>query len=156
MGCYTWFYRPMTEKEFETMKESAYYHASVASQFDVTLGYITESERQWFLRGMKKSIEMNVPSVYNECYWYELGYGWDKKHNKGFKTSRCIENKMYMEVFEFDGECRWIRTYPRKVIHSYKQYKKYLRNKWYNIPASEKERLKRFFEQYPGGVIVFG
>ena len=101
---------------------------------------------------IRKSIQYDIPCVY-EVYWYELGYGWDDENDFPCK---CIEKKMYVEVPEYTDVGRVIYTYPNKIIHSYKQFKKYTRKKWHSISNADKEKIKEFFAKYPGGVITFG
>ena len=151
MGCHVWYYRPMTNTEFQHMKNNA-----VQDAININNSIIEENLQNEIAlaptEDIRKSIQYDIPCVY-EVYWYELGYGWDDENDFPCK---CIEKKMYVEVPEYTDVGRVIYTYPNKIIHSYKQFKKYTRKKWYSISNAEKEQIKEFFAKYPGGVITFG
>ena len=150
MGCHVWFYRPMTDAEFQNMKSKAYEHAVRVNQWGVDEGWMTQYEFDVLLSEIKRSIEEDVPCVDGNCYWYELGYGW-----MDFDC-RLIKGKMYVSVNDFHDICRCIFTYPRKVIYSYKQFKRYVGKKWYtDVSESDKRKLSEFFRLYPGGCIQF-
>ena len=151
MGCHVWFYRPMTDAEFQDMKSKAYEHAVRAMQKAVRYKLQSQMEADAFLGELKKSIEKNLPCVYGDSYWYEFGYGWETF------DCRLIKGKMYVSANDFHDIGRCIFTYPRKVIYSYKQFKRYVGKKWYtDVSDSDKRKLSEFFRLYPGGCIQFG
>lgn len=148
MGCH--FYRPMTDAEFQDMKSKAYEHAVRVNQWGVNEGLMTQHEFDVLLLEIKKSIEENTPCVYGDSYWYEFGYG------NGLDC-HLIKGKLYVSVNDFRDIGRCIFTHPRKVIYSYKQFKRYVGKKWYtDVSDSDKRKLSEFFRLYPGGCIQFG
>lgn len=151
MGCHVWFYRPMTDAEFQDMKSKAYEHAAQTMKKSVHYGWQSQMEADAFLSEFKKSLDKNLPCIYGDSYWYEFGYGC-----KPLETT-LIKGKIYVYVNDFHDIGRCIFTYPRKVIYSYKQFKRYVGKKWYtDVSESDKKKLSEFFQLYPGGCIQFG
>ena len=73
MGCHTWFSRPVTEEEFQLIKEYApieIYDLVGDSKENVENGLYDES----LCNLLMKSYNENVPCVYGK-YWWQLGYG---------------------------------------------------------------------------------
>lgn len=153
MGCHVWFFRPMTDEEFEKMKAEAYNHALEVGKKCLQDGCLSQNFFSYTLPSLKKSIEENIPCVEEKFYWFELGWGWKDNHT----LVECINGKMYVEVDGFFDVARCIYTYPKKKIYSYKQYKRYVGKKWYtDVTDEDKRMLREFFNKYPKGCICFG
>lgn len=73
MGCHTWFSRPITDKEFEKMKENApkeIYYLTGDSKKNIEIGLYDKNLYDLLM----KSYNENIPCVYG-FYWWQLGYG---------------------------------------------------------------------------------
>lgn len=152
MSCHTWFFRPMTDDEFENMKANAYQNAFEIGEKYKNSEYFREDYFDCHLSEVKRSIEENVPCISGEFYWFQLAYGW-----RDPRLVEYIDGKMYVEADGYFDTARCIKTYPKKKIYSYKQYKKYVGKKWYtDVADCDKKLLHDFFKKYPKGVICFG
>ena len=150
MGCHTWFNRPITKEEVDALIPLAYQNL--------------EKER-------------NDPEYPLEDEFY---YDWKKQLDKGDIELTCqlgctknqvsiIQGKPYLDccnIYEegpfkasdehFHDNFR-IGNYPRKIIRSKRQLRRYLRARWYEIITPEiSAELSKFWKLYPGGVIEFG
>ena len=73
MGCHTSFSRPITDKEFQLMKEYApieIFNLTGSSEENMELGLNNE----FLYKQLMKSFVKNIPCVYGK-YWWQLGYG---------------------------------------------------------------------------------
>lgn len=155
MGCHVWFYRPMTNDELLEMKQNAMSDAADIFLYMLDIGEITRSQFEYKMNEVCHSVETDAKCILNKYSWKELGYGWNpEQHNQA--SCKYFEGSMYVDVIDYHDCCRCITTYPKKVIHSFKQYKRYVRKKWYDIPKREKDMLREFFLIYPQGIIAFG
>ena len=70
MGCHTWFSRPITDKEFNLMREYApreIYYLMGDSQENIESGLYDKS----LYNLLMKSYNENIPCVYGN-YWWQL------------------------------------------------------------------------------------
>ena len=141
MGCHTWFSRPITDKEFEKMKENA----------PKEIYYLTGDSDKNLYDLLMKSYNENIPCVYG-FYWWQLGYGSgiDKTYKEIGKCS-----KLYTDVLEYHDTFR-ISNYPRRIIRSRRDLRRFLRKRYFKLTDKQLERVSQFFREYPGGVITFG
>lgn len=150
MGCHTWFNRPITDKEFEKMKENApkeIYYLTGDSKKNIESGLYDKNLYDLLM----KSYNENIPCVYG-FYWWQLGYGsgMDRTYKEIEKCS-----KLYTNVLEYNDTFR-ISNYPRKIIRSRRCLRKFLRKRYFTLTDKQLERVSQFFKEYPGGVITFG
>ena len=157
MGCHTWFSRPITEKEFEKMKEYApteIYNLSGDSEKNIENGMYDPG----LYNSLMKSYSENIPCVYGK-YWWQLGYGSSNPklingENNYFHEVRG-ESGLYIDIKEYYDLFR-VKNYPTKVIHSRRELRKWMRKKYFELEDWQLEKISEFFKKYPGGVIRFG
>lgn len=150
MGCHTWFSKPITDKEFEKMKENApkeIYYLTGDSKKNIEIGLYDKNLYDLLM----KSYNENIPCVYG-FYWWQLGYGSgiDKTYKEIGKCS-----KLYTDVLEYHDTFR-ISNYPRRIIRSRRDLRRFLRKRYFKLTDKQLERVSQFFREYPGGVITFG
>lgn len=150
MGCHTWFSRPLSEKEIISLIPYAYkelenWRACISNEHDT------------YLYARWKS-ELDRGDVGTIC---SLG--------EGDNYIRFINNKPYLDLSEpintgnirfkiaryFYDEFR-VDNYPRKVIHSHRELKKWMRKRYFELTEEQINRINEFFKLYPGGIITFG
>lgn len=86
-----------------------------------------------------------------EKYWWQLGYG------AGDDVYQEIKNGsgLYTDVIKYIDTFR-VPNYPRKIIRSRRDLRKFLRKRYFKLTDKQLERVSQFFREYPGGVITFG
>ena len=73
MGCHTWFSRPITEKEFNLMKEYApiqIYELTGDSKKNIENGMYDKHLYDLLMKSLKE----NIPCV-DGRFWWQLGWG---------------------------------------------------------------------------------
>lgn len=157
MGCHVWALRPITEKEFQMMKEYAPTSAHKLCGNDrvlVKLGMVDQDLE----RKIIESVNTDTPCV-DGHYWWELGWGSTNpelsKAVNGFYT-HVVGKKLYVGANEYNDLARIVYTYPRKVIHNRHELRKYYRKKYFQVPQEELEKLSEFWHNYPNGILTFG
>lgn len=165
MGCHTWFLRPITKAEFNTMKE--YAPVSIMSTCGPTEENIQSGVYNHVLyQELMNSWKYNSPCVYGNTYWWQLGYGADKpglfeistnNTEPSFESVRQLSRSsgLYVTVSTYWDLFRLL-NYPDKVIRSRHDLRRYLRKRYFELSADQLEKISEFFRRYPGGAIVFG
>lgn len=157
MGCHTWFYRPLTKNEFELMKEYAptdiYNHVGNSDE-NIKLGLYNKTLYELLM----KSYNENIPCVYGD-YWWQLGYG-IKNSKLAYGEDNFVreirgESGLFLEVREFIDLFR-VDNYPRKIIHSRRELRKWMKKKYFDLTEWQLSEISRFFKENPGGIIMFG
>lgn len=160
MGCHTWFARPMTNDEFELMKE---YCVQEAEELygDTSENRQYEDGVQLHLRDMiVKSFENNIPCI-DGMYWYQLGWGSGNpklSENFSYKVS-WKEGKLYVDCDEFHETARvalGIYTYPHKIIHNKRELRRYTGKRYFNLTEQDHKMLSEFWTKYPDGIMFWG
>ncbi|MBD9181103.1 MAG: hypothetical protein EGP79_02220 [Roseburia intestinalis] len=153
MGCHTWFYRPITEKEFELMKDYAPIEISDLINEDyIKIGGYDKTLYDLLM----KSYNENLPCVYG-CYWWQLGWG-DCNPELNNCHATCYISKLkglYIEVEEY-GDTFRVNNYPTKIIHSRRELRRWMGKKYFNLSQYQLERVSEFFRNNRGGIIKFG
>lgn len=157
MGCHTWFSRPITKDEFNLMKEYApidIYNFTGDSKENKESGVYDEN----LYKQLMKSLEKNIPCVHGK-YWWQLGYGsYNPKLLNGennYIHEIRGDNRLFVDVKEFHDVFR-VKKYPRKVIHSRRELRKWMKRKYFDLEDWQLEKISDFFSKYPDGVITFG
>lgn len=156
MGCHVWFSRPITDHEFNLMKE----YALTEVREYMNEGILVASEA--YFNSVKRSIETGEKCI-DGCYWYDYHYGiTNPELPEKFRTNIVDvtnDEKLYIEVDEFHDiarESMGIYTYPGKVIHNKKELRMYLGKRYFNITDEEHQQLNQFWKKYPGGILHWG
>lgn len=154
MGCHTWFSRPITDKEFQKMKENAprqiyeLTHYGFDNSYDLCNLF---SDDIHLYNRLMKSYNENIPCVYG-FYWWQLGWGSeDDEYYREIKKG----SGLYVKVSGYFDTFR-ISNYPRKIIRSRRDLRRFLRKRYFKLTDKQLERVSQFFIEYPGGVITFG
>lgn len=184
MGCHTWFWRPITEQEYNWMKE----YAVVAAES------LFKEDNKYDLELLKRSVETGK-ACYYDMTWYEAGFGVENpKFIESFGTEpyvRYIKNRgktgkeaLYVDVsFDYDfldtkyhmtmeemneskllerEDCPYfhdvfrVYNYPNVVVHNKMELRKFLKKDYFKLTEWQHKRLSMFFKMYPGGIITFG
>ena len=148
MGCHTWFYRPVTDEEFEKARVYA------PIQIEELCGKESEMYDKVLYDTLMKSYIENIPCVYG-LYWWELGYGFDKKVGIPYDGIKVVNNKPYGEVEEYWDTFR-VHNYPRKVIYSRHELRKFMKKKYFELEQCQLDMISKFFRENKGGIILFG
>ena len=154
MGCHIWFAGPLTDSEFQLMKD----YAAIEAEQYADEGLISKA----FARNVAKSVETNKPCV-DGFRWYDYHYGWSNpKLPEEFRHSPIISDrgKLYICAdHEFHNIARvsiGIYTYPHKIIHNKKELRRYIGKRYFNITEEEHDKLTEFWMKYPGGIMQWG
>ena len=155
MGCHTWFSKPITEKEFDLMKEYAsteIYQLVGDSKENVENGMYDE----YLYNLLIKSLKDNTPCVYGK-YWWQLGWGEGnpKLGDSSFVHEVQGYNYLFIDVPEYHDLFR-VKNYPNKVITSRRKLRRWMGKKYFNLTNEQLDKISEFFRKYPGGVITFG
>ena len=157
MGCHTWFCRPVTEKEFNLIKEFApieIYNLVGNSKENIDNGLFDES----LFNLLMKSYNKNIPCVYGK-YWWQFGYGSGNPNLLNGEHNCVHEIKGYKELFidvaEY-GDLFRVKNYPSKVIHNRRELRRWMRKKYFELEEWQLEKISEFFKENPNGVIIFG
>lgn len=140
MGCHTWFSRPITDEEFEKMKENApseIYYLTGDSKKNIEIGLYDKNLYDLLM----KSYNENIPCVYG-FYWWQLGYG-SGLDNTYHEIGKC--SKLYTDVLEYYDTFR-IFNYPRKIIRSRRDLRRFLRKRYFELTDKQLERVSQFLE----------
>lgn len=157
MGCHTHFLRPLTQNEFELMKEYAatdiYNHVG-DSEENIKLGLYNKTLYEMLI----KSHNENIPCVYGK-YWWQLDYGCRNPKlaygENNFVTEIRGEKGLFLEIREF-GDLFRVNNYPMKIIHSRRELRKWMRKKYFDLTEWQLSEISRFFRENHGGIIMFG
>lgn len=153
MGCHTWFSRPITDKEFEKMKENApkeiyeLTHYGIDNSCD---SYNPFPDNIYLYNKLMESYNDKIPCVDGK-YWWQLGYGAGDDVYKEIKNG----SGLYIDVIKYIDTFR-VPNYPRKIIRSRRDLRRFLRKRYFKLTDKQLERVSQFFREYPGGVITFG
>ena len=155
MGCHTWFSRPITDKEFNLMKEYApieIYQLTGDSPENIESGMYDK----YLYDLLMKSLKENIPCVYGK-YWYQLGWGEGnpKLGDNSFIREINGYNDLFINVPEYHDIFR-VKNYPRKVITNRRNLRRWIGKRYFDLTAEQLEKCSEFFRKYPGGVITFG
>ena len=148
MECHTWFYRPVTDEEFEKAK------AYAPIQIEELCGKESGMYDKVLYDTLMKSYNENIPCVYGK-YWYELGYGFDKRAGIPYDSIRIIRGKLYGEAERYHDVFR-VYHYPRKIIHSRHELRKFMKKKYFELEQWQLDMISKFFKENKGGIIEFG
>lgn len=148
MGCHTWFYRPVTDEEFEKAK------AYAPTQIEDLCGKESGMYDKVLYDALMKSWKENIPCVYKK-YWYEWGYGFDKKAGIPYNGIKIVNDKLYGEVEGYWDVFR-VYNYPRKVIHNRRELRKFMKKKYFELEQYQLDTVSKFFRENNGGIIMFG
>lgn len=78
-----------------------------------------------------------------------------KKYGMSYKN--FLNSEIYKQIdFSYFGNEFRVDTYSRKIIHSRHELRKCLKKKYFELSEWQKKRISKFFELYPGGIIIFG
>ena len=160
MGCHTWFYRPITDEEFQLMKEYApteAYNLCGKTESNIKIGLYDK----FLYERILKSINENIPCVYGQ-YWWSLGWGAGNPKLSKFSSDgdffvnriRGKEN-LFVCIPEY-GDTFRVYGYPRCVIHNRRELRRFMRKRYFELSEQQLQRISEFFREYSGGVITFG
>lgn len=152
MGCHIWFERPITDEEFNLMKD---YAVKNAEEY-LDSGCVNES----FVNAIKRSVETGEPQkeLYNSTWW-QLGYGVNNPALGEDFTVFERAGTLFVDCKEFHNIAResiGIYTYPHKIIHNKRELRRYLGKKYFNITPEEHTKLDEFWNKYPNGIMAWG
>lgn len=155
MGCHTWFSRPITEKEFNLMKEYApieIYELTGDSKKNIENGMYDKHLYDLLMKSLKE----NIPCVDGK-FWWQLGWGEGnpKLGIDSFTHEIQGYKNLFIDVSEYHDLFR-VRNYPHKVITSRRNLRRFMRKKYFKLTSEQLEKCTEFFQKYPGGVITFG
>ena len=157
MGCHTWFSRPVTEEEFQMIKEYApieIYNLTGDSKENVEKGLYDES----LYNLLMKSYNENVPCVYGK-YWWQLGYGSSNPQLLEGEDNYIQEIRtckgLFIDVDKYYDTFR-VKNYPSKVIRNRNELRRWMRKRYFELEDWQLERVSEFFRENPNGVITFG
>lgn len=156
MGCHTLFSRPITDKEFELMKEYApieIFNLTGSSEENMELGLNNE----FLYKQLMKSFVKNIPCVYGK-YWWQLGYGAGNPqllNGSAYIYEIRGRSGLFVDIPEYEDIFR-VKHYPRKVITNRRNLKRWMRKDYFKLSKEQLDKVSEFFEQYPDGVITFG
>lgn len=135
MGCHTWFYRPLPADEI--LKHREFVRKELEEM---------KIEEEWDLSYRNYHYNRINTMVYDWILEYDY-YGEGVIYYK--------HNGYYVDVDDFHDEFR-IKNYPKKILHNYRQTKRWLLKKGKALTEEESNRLKEFWGKYKGGIIRFG
>lgn len=152
MGCHTWFCRPVTEDEFQKMKDYA------PTEIYDLIGNSEENDKyglydKALYKSLMRSYKENIPCVSGK-YWWQLGWGEGAIEDffvhkvRGYRT-------LFVDVLDYTDTFR-VKNYPTKVITSRRNLRKWMRKKYFALTNEQLEKISEFFRKYPDGVIMFG
>lgn len=155
MGCHTWFSRPITNEEFNLMKEYAplqIYELTGDSKENIENGMYDKH----LYNLLMKSLKENVPCVDGK-FWWQLGWGEGNPELGTDSFTHEIQGykNLFIDVPEYHDLFR-VRNYPQKVITSRRNLRRFMRKKYFKLTNEQLEKCTEFFQRYPGGVITFG
>lgn len=155
MGCHTWFSRPITEKEFNLMKEYApiqIYELTGDSKKNIENGMYDKHLYDLLMKSLKE----NIPCVDGK-FWWQLGWGEGNPELGTDSFTHEIKGykNLFVDVPEYHDLFR-VRNYPHKVITSRRNLRRFMRKKYFKLTSEQLEKCTEFFQKYPGGVITFG
>lgn len=185
MGCHTWFARPVTKEEFMLIKSYAVqdaldcledYNESVKDKIitDITKGIETNEPCYYGMTWWQANLGVFNPDLMlgDDSYVFSLR---DRRYKDGFwffvdlAVPMNYINSNYQDYWEFSNSDDLTRIdfpyfhdtfrvnyYNRKILHNTKEVRRYLGKKYYQLTDFQRDRIKKFYELYPGGVIHFG
>lgn len=152
MGCHIWFSRPITDHEYNLMKEYA-----LTDLMDLIKNYHC-SFSNVYIDGVKRSIETGEKCI-DGFAWYQYHFGcYNPALPEEFRRQVItdIGDKLYLSIEGFDDLAResiGIYTYPKKVIHNKHELRRYIGKRYFNITKEEHELMDLFWKMYPGGIL---
>ena len=182
MGCHTWFKRLLSDDEFHLMKEYAPSEIKeltldcMSNLYDLGLYNLLMKSynenipcvygKYWYELGYGSGNPkfnqihgntINV-SVIEGKLFVDLAFDANICENKyGMKINDFnTDNEIDMIDFPYFHDIFRIKNYPKKVIHNKRELRKYLRKRYFELTEYQLNRISKFFELYPGGVITFG
>lgn len=153
MGCHTYFFRPLTEIEFSSMKDHALEdieNLCGPTEFNVKTG-IYDKE---LYNALRKSYYDDLPCVCDK-FWWQWVYGESAFGDRAWITELCGLNGLYICERGYDDLFR-VPSYPKRTIKNRRELRKVLRKKYFNLSDEQLQKVSEFFRKNPGGVIVFG
>jgi len=157
MGCYTWFARPVTDREFQLMRDYAIIQAEELlgnSEFNRKHGFYNPS----MLDEIRRSVRTDLPCIGGRYHWYELGWGNGNPELDADFIPIYRQGELYADCAEFNGTCYSslrVYRYPNKIIHNKRELRRYVRKQYFNITEEDHEKLSRFWKTYPGGIMYW-
>lgn len=155
MGCHTWFSRPITAEEFELIKEYApteMYDLIGDSNENIKIGIYDKT----LYESLMKSYNENIPCVYGK-YWWQLGWGSSNPklmNGQAYAHEIRGRKKLYIDVPEY-GDTFRVNNYPSKVITCRRSLRKWMGKKYFDLTEKQLNKISKFFEENPDGVITF-
>ena len=155
MGCHTWFSRPITTEEFKLIKEYApieIYNATGDTKENIEMG----AYNQHHFDMLMKSYTENIPCVYGKYYW-QWGYGYKNPellNGNAYIYEVHRKKGLFVDIPEYYDTFR-VKNYPRKIIHSRKELRRYLKKAYFTLSKEQLEKISQFFRVYPDGIISF-
>lgn len=157
MGCHTWFSRPITQEEFQLIKEYApteIYNMCGDSKENIGTGLYDK----YLYDSLMLSYNENIPCVYGR-FWWELGYGASNPElldgEDNYVHTIRGTNTLYIDVKEYHDTFR-VKNYPRKIIHNRRELRRWMRKRYFELEDWQLEKVSDFFKKYPKGIIRFG
>lgn len=148
MGCHTYFSRPITEEEFQKMKDYA-----PTEMYNLAGDPSKSIYDKRLYDALMNSYTENIPCIGN-YQWRHLCYGSGNPDLNGIDI-REINWSLFVDVEEYYDLFR-VEGYSEKIIRNRKELRKYLRKRYFQLTDEQLEKISEFFKRYPGGVITFG
>lgn len=161
MGCHTWFSRPVTEEELEIFKTNA-----IEDVYN--LWGDTEENKESNSVDMDKYLKVKESVENNTDYWWKNGYGTRIIDGENEKSEDVYlrNGVLYLDLSKpvypiFENLNRYhdifrVKNYPRKVIHSRKELRRWMKKKYFELEYWQLEKVSEFFRENPNGIITFG
>jgi hypothetical protein len=139
MGCHTWFYKLTTVAEIENSDEVKEY-AEDGVFFNL-----------YELASIPNFNMYLSPTFHRICIQRN-----PQTRDKNRKYT-MLNNKFiyYARVHDFHDSIR-VKNYPAKTLHNFRQMRRWLGKRFYNLTEEQKLRMKLFWKTYPKGMIDFG
>ena len=163
MGCHTWFGRPLTQEEYESLKPLAiknldhwFYEENekLSKEYPEMDVYMTKDEYE-FLKSQIQNDDIRVIADYGQDndYLYVIN-GWIYVDLSDI-SSYPPETIRYPAIKYFHDNFR-VKNYPNWIIYNKRYLKRKMGKKWYELTKEQIADIDEFWKIYPGGVIHFG